>query len=92
MLVKKPDDIQDIAVPQAATVQPSKPEVYFIKYKTHREEGSNIGAGGGSSTIIGGNNGGISSVSSLSSSSVNFGSSSNNNGLGSGTSVNIGGK
>lgn len=33
VLVKKPEEQQDIIIPTAAPTQPSKPEVYFIKYK-----------------------------------------------------------
>ncbi|XP_053678722.1 pupal cuticle protein 36a [Anopheles nili] len=45
VLVKKPDDQQDIVIPTAAPTQPSKPEVYFIKYKTQKE--SSVGASSG---------------------------------------------
>lgn len=34
VLVKKPDDVADINIPAIPPTQPSKPEVYFIKYKT----------------------------------------------------------
>lgn len=34
VLVKKPDEQPDIIVPTSAPTQPSKPEVYFIRYKT----------------------------------------------------------
>lgn len=37
VLVKKPDDAQDIVVPTLAPSKPSKPEVFFIKYKTQKE-------------------------------------------------------
>uniref|UniRef100_T1GEQ4 DUF243 domain-containing protein n=1 Tax=Megaselia scalaris TaxID=36166 RepID=T1GEQ4_MEGSC len=37
VLHKKPE-IGDIVVPTPAPTQPSKPEVYFIKYKTKKEE------------------------------------------------------
>lgn len=43
VLVKKPDEIGDIAIPTVPPTQPSKPEVYFIKYKT-----AHSGATGGS--------------------------------------------
>lgn len=36
VLVKRPEDIGDISIPTAAPTQPSKPEVYFIKYKTQK--------------------------------------------------------
>lgn len=38
VLVKKPDDQPDIVIPTPAPTQPSKPEVYFIRYKTQKEE------------------------------------------------------
>ncbi|XP_067631606.1 uncharacterized protein TwdlC [Eurosta solidaginis] len=38
VLHKKPEDIKDIVIPTAAPTKPSKPEVYFIKYKTKKEE------------------------------------------------------
>ncbi|XP_055536139.1 rRNA 2'-O-methyltransferase fibrillarin-like [Wyeomyia smithii] len=48
VLVKKPDDQQDIIIPTPAPTQPSKPEVYFIKYKTQKESSGgysgNVGA------------------------------------------------
>lgn len=34
VLVKKPDDVPDIVLPTPASTIPSKPEVYFIRYKT----------------------------------------------------------
>lgn len=34
VLSKRPEDIGDISVPTATPTQPSKPEVYFIRYKT----------------------------------------------------------
>ena len=34
VLVKKPDDVPEIAFPTPASTIPSKPEVYFIRYKT----------------------------------------------------------
>ena len=54
-MVKKPDAPQDIVIPTITPTQPSKPEVYFIKYKTQKEQG---GAGGyaGSSGNFGGSN------------------------------------
>jgi hypothetical protein len=39
VLVKKPDEQPDIVIPTPAPTQPSKPEVYFIRYKTQKEEG-----------------------------------------------------
>uniref|UniRef100_A0AAG5CV33 DUF243 domain-containing protein n=1 Tax=Anopheles atroparvus TaxID=41427 RepID=A0AAG5CV33_ANOAO len=38
VLHKKPELEQEIVVPAPATSKPSKPEVYFIKYKTKKEE------------------------------------------------------
>lgn len=44
VLVKKPDDQPEIVIPTPAPTQPSKPEVYFIRYKTKKQqEGSNGG-------------------------------------------------
>lgn len=34
VLVKKPEDQPDVVIPTPAPTQPSKPEVYFIRYKT----------------------------------------------------------
>lgn len=34
VLVKKPDEAPQITIPTPAPTQPSKPEVYFIRYKT----------------------------------------------------------
>ncbi|CAG9857462.1 unnamed protein product [Phyllotreta striolata] len=38
VLVKKPEEAAEIVVPTAAPTQPSKPEVYFIKYDTKKEQ------------------------------------------------------
>uniref|UniRef100_A0A182M765 DUF243 domain-containing protein n=1 Tax=Anopheles culicifacies TaxID=139723 RepID=A0A182M765_9DIPT len=38
VLHKKPELEQEIVVPPPATSKPSKPEVYFIKYKTKKQE------------------------------------------------------
>ncbi|KAF5278074.1 hypothetical protein FQR65_LT03590 [Abscondita terminalis] len=56
VLVKKPDDIADISIPSIAPVQPTKPEVYFIRYKTQSQGGGGVGGGvvGGSTGNIGG--------------------------------------
>lgn len=53
VLVKKPEEQPEIVIPTAAPTQPSKPEVYFIKYKTQKD---NAGGGyaGGSAGGIGG--------------------------------------
>lgn len=37
VLVKKPDEQQQIELPSAQPTEPSKPEVYFIKYKAQQE-------------------------------------------------------
>ncbi|XP_066260647.1 uncharacterized protein [Euwallacea similis] len=50
VLVKKPEEQPEIVVPTPAPTQPSKPEVYFIRYKTQKEGGSggyNYGVPGG---------------------------------------------
>ncbi|CAH0720820.1 unnamed protein product, partial [Brenthis ino] len=39
VLVKKPEEQPEIVIPTAAPTQPSKPEVYFIRYKTQKQEG-----------------------------------------------------
>ncbi|XP_055322741.1 uncharacterized protein LOC129578355 [Sitodiplosis mosellana] len=54
VLVKKPEEQQDIVIPTAAPTQPSKPEVYFIKYKTQKESG---GAGGYPAANVGSSSG-----------------------------------
>ncbi|XP_018321696.1 proline-rich extensin-like protein EPR1 [Agrilus planipennis] len=43
VLVKKPEEAPELNIPTPAPTQPSKPEVYFIRYKTQKEEG---GGGG----------------------------------------------
>ncbi|XP_058443371.1 uncharacterized protein LOC131425447 [Malaya genurostris] len=48
VLVKKPEEQAEINIPQLAPLPPSKPEVYFIKYKANREHG---GAGAASSAF-----------------------------------------
>ena len=37
VLVKKPDQAEALKIQQPAPTQPSKPEVYFIKYKTQKK-------------------------------------------------------
>ncbi|CAH1099584.1 unnamed protein product [Psylliodes chrysocephalus] len=60
VLVKKPEAGADISIPTIAPTQPSKPEVYFIKYKAKNEVvggGTSIGTSGssiGGTTGIGG--------------------------------------
>lgn len=48
VLVKKPDDAPEINIPTPAPTQPSKPEVYFIRYKAEKESGGEDCANGGS--------------------------------------------
>lgn len=38
VLVKKPEEAPEITIPTPAPTQPSKPEVYFIRYKTQVSE------------------------------------------------------
>ncbi|XP_050071719.1 uncharacterized protein LOC126559592 [Anopheles maculipalpis] len=38
VLHKKPEEPQDIVIPTPPPTKPSKPEVYFIKYKTQKEK------------------------------------------------------
>lgn len=38
VLVKKPDDMPEIVLPTPASTVASKPEVYFIRYKTQEED------------------------------------------------------
>lgn len=37
VLVKRPEDAPSISIPTAKPTRPSKPEVYFIRYKTQKE-------------------------------------------------------
>ncbi|XP_003695420.1 early nodulin-75-like [Apis florea] len=37
VLVKKPEEAPEVVLPTQAPTQPSKPEVYFIRYKTQKE-------------------------------------------------------
>ncbi|KOC63490.1 hypothetical protein WH47_03712 [Habropoda laboriosa] len=37
VLVKKPEEAPDVVLPTQTPTQPSKPEVYFIRYKTQKE-------------------------------------------------------
>lgn len=41
VLVKKPDPLPELILPKPATTIPTKPEVYFIRYKTQKDE--NVG-------------------------------------------------
>lgn len=55
VLVKKPDELGDLSLPAAISAPTSKPEVYFIKYKTQKENrGNGLGVNLGS-TGLGGN-------------------------------------
>lgn len=42
VLVKKPDEQPEITIPTPAPTQPSKPEVYFIRYKTQVSDPSDV--------------------------------------------------
>jgi Domain of unknown function (DUF243) len=53
VLVKKPDDVAAVQQADAPAFQPSKPEVYFIKYKTQQGQSS-----GGAGVSVGGVSGG----------------------------------
>ncbi|XP_001660099.2 uncharacterized protein LOC5571996 isoform X2 [Aedes aegypti] len=46
VLVKKPDEQADINIPQLPSLPPSKPEVYFIKYKANKAFDANVGQSG----------------------------------------------
>lgn len=70
VLVKKPDEAEALNIQQPAPTQPSKPEVYFIKYKTQKQVtsggavGGGVGVGGGigvsgGTAVSGGVGGGI---------------------------------
>jgi hypothetical protein len=45
VLVKKPDEAEALNIQQPAPTQPSKPEVYFIKYKTQKQVSTCIVSG-----------------------------------------------
>lgn len=60
VLVKKPEELQDIQINGQPALQPSKPEVYFIKYKTQKGQGgADIGALGGSNLGVVSGQGGL---------------------------------
>ncbi|XP_066594550.1 uncharacterized protein TwdlE [Prorops nasuta] len=40
VLVKKPEEAPEVVLPTQAPTQPSKPEVYFIRYKTQKDQQS----------------------------------------------------
>ena len=62
VLVKKPEEISyDQSVPESSPLAPSKPEVYFIKYKTQSTASAGSSAGGGGGFSSGGGGGGFSS-------------------------------
>lgn len=42
VLVKKPEEAPEIVLPTQAPTQPSKPEVYFIRYKTQVNDPSSL--------------------------------------------------
>nr|CAI5857034.1 unnamed protein product [Callosobruchus analis] len=66
VLVKKPEEQPEINIPTPAPTQPSKPEVYFIKYNTRKEAGAAAGAGFGGTGAgqdLGGGDAGLDSVS-----------------------------
>lgn len=46
VLVKKPEEAPEINIPTPAPTQPSKPEVYFIRYKTQKEAAAAAGGVG----------------------------------------------
>ncbi|KAK6634835.1 hypothetical protein RUM44_000082 [Polyplax serrata] len=39
VLVKRPEEQPEITIPTPAPTKPSKPEVYFIRYRTQKEQG-----------------------------------------------------
>jgi hypothetical protein len=40
VLVKKPDEVPEVVQPIPSSTVPSKPEVYFIRYKTQENDGT----------------------------------------------------
>ncbi|KAL4717671.1 hypothetical protein ACJJTC_000820 [Scirpophaga incertulas] len=71
VLVKRPEEQPEIIIPTPAPTQPSKPEVYFIKYQTQKEAG---GVGGGiGGGAIGGAIGGVIDGGAISSGAVSGG-------------------
>jgi hypothetical protein len=61
VLVKEPEEAPEINIPAPVPNVSSKPEVYFIRYKTQKEAGGAIGGHGGGigGGIGGGHDGGI---------------------------------
>lgn len=53
VLVKKPEDAPEVKIPAPIPTQPSKPEVYFIKYGTKKQQ--QIGSGQDEDNISSGN-------------------------------------
>jgi len=53
VLVKKPEEGPELTIPAPLPTQPSKPEVYFIRYKTEKEGGYAGGSLGGTSISSG---------------------------------------
>ncbi|CAH0547681.1 unnamed protein product [Brassicogethes aeneus] len=55
VLVKKPEAPEDLVISTPAPTQPSKPEVYFVKYKANKQqvatEGSSVGVGSGATGV-----------------------------------------
>ncbi|KAI4470942.1 hypothetical protein MML48_1g03783 [Holotrichia oblita] len=49
VLIKRPDDQPDVHVPVPAPTQPTKPEVYFIRYKAQKDV-----SGAGSGVVVNG--------------------------------------
>ncbi|ERL93383.1 hypothetical protein D910_10675 [Dendroctonus ponderosae] len=49
VLVKKPEEAPELSIPAPIPTQPSKPEVYFIRYKTQKESSGGVGISGSSS-------------------------------------------
>lgn len=62
VLVKKPEEVNYESPEQPGPLAPSKPEVYFIKYKTQKEQGGGGGSFGGGSSAGAGSFGGGSSA------------------------------
>jgi hypothetical protein len=60
VLVKKPEEVNFESPEQPSPLAPSKPEVYFIKYKTQKEAGAAIASSGSGASFGGGANFGAS--------------------------------
>ncbi|XP_035779989.1 transcription factor SOX-4-like [Anopheles albimanus] len=70
VLVKKPEQLGDITLPSPAISKPSKPEVYFIKYKTNSEGGNAAAFANAGASAVAGSNAGAGGLGLLSSSGV----------------------